>query len=272
VARIITILSRFGVSSKKFEYLLRRYHTVTSKLNLTPTFAITAVVLERHPKQIRELSQRGVEFAVHGYVHIDYKTTSQDGQIEHFKKAMGTFKIHEIPFVGFRAPFLRVSGYMTKTLKQLDFAYDSSRTIHWNVIDFSQYSRYVESEYNRLLEFYQPQQAEEYMALPRIENGLIQIPVSIPDDEMIMERLGIRDAREISKIWRSILEATYNRGELFNIQLHPERIIYFENALADIMHQVNRYKLPVWVATLKEIAEWWKERSYFTLCKSTLYQ
>lgn len=264
VARIITILSRFGISPRRFEYLLQRYIAVTSKFGLVPTFAITGVILKRYPKLVRELSQRGVEFAVHGYVHIDYKTISLDGQVKHLKKAMDTFKICEIPFVGFRAPFLRINGHTTEVLSSLGFIYDSSSIIYWNAIDLTQYSRYARSEYDRLLEFYQPRDAEEYLALPRIEDGLIQIPVSIPDDEAIMDRMRITDERTISEIWKYILQRTYSRGELFTLGLHPERIPYFENALASVIQQAKGLNPSVWAATLKEIAEWWKERDNFT--------
>jgi len=264
VARIITILSRFGISSRKFEYLLKRYSALTSKLGFVPTFAITAVILKRHPKLVRELSQRGVEFAVHGYVHIDYKSISLDEQVEHFKKAIDTFKICEIPFVGFRAPFLRVNGHTPKVLSSLGFMYDSSRIIHWNAVDLTEYSRHARSEHARLLEFYQPREAEEYLALPRIKDGLIQIPVSIPDDEAIVDRLGIIDERTISEIWKYVLQRTYSSGELFTLGLHPERISFCENTLVSVIQQANRLNPPVWGATLKEIAEWWRERDRFT--------
>jgi hypothetical protein len=87
------------------------------------------------------------------------------------------------------------------------------------VINKSKYTKGSWGEYERLLDFYQSRQAQDYFALPRSIDGFIEISVSIPDDEAMVERLGITDGSEISEIWGSTLEATYGRGELFTIQL-----------------------------------------------------
>lgn len=262
-SRIGTVASRFGVSSKKFERLLKRYRDVAHNLGCVPTFPITAVTLKRHPKLVRELSQQGVEFAVHGYIHIDHGVLSSEEQTKHFQKAIDTFKRCQLPFSGFRAPFLRINEMTPKVISNLGFNYDSSYSICWDVIDKTRYTEESWGEYKRLLDFYQSRQAQDYLALPRFMEGSIQIPVSIPDDEVMEERLGIKDKREISAIWGSILKATYNRGELFNVQLHPERILFCENALADVLQHAQRLSPSVWVATLGEIAEWWREKDKF---------
>jgi peptidoglycan/xylan/chitin deacetylase (PgdA/CDA1 family) len=263
VLRMQSILHRFGISSKGFEQLLNRYSAVTHTLGCVPTFAITAVTLKRHPKLVRELYQQGVEFAVHGYIHTDYGVLPLEEQVKHFKKAIDTFKGCRLPFTGFRAPFLRTNGETLQALSNLGFAYDSSRAVHWDVIDKIKYTQGSWSEYERLLGFYQSRQAQDYLAMPRSIDGFIEIPVLIPDDEAMVERLGITDGKEISEVWQSILEATYHGGELFTIQLHPERISYCENALADVVQQAKGLNPSVWVATLREIAEWWQERSKF---------
>ena len=265
ISRIQTIFHRFGISANKFERLLKRYSAVTHDLGCVPTFAITAVTLKRHPNLIRELSQQGAEFAVHGYIHTDYKSLPSEEQVKHFRKAIETFKRCRLPFTGFRAPFLRVNSKTPQVLSNLRFPYDSSCAVHWDVIDENQYTKGSWSEYIRLLDFYQSRQAQDYLALPRSVDGFVEIPVSIPDDEAIVDRLGITDARKISEIWETILEGTYSRGELFTIQLHPERISFCENALASVMQKVKRLDPPVWVATLREIAEWWKEKKRFKL-------
>jgi peptidoglycan/xylan/chitin deacetylase (PgdA/CDA1 family) len=263
VSRIKTVLGRFGFSPKKFERLLNRYITIAHDLGFVPTFAITAVILKRHQEFARELSQQGVEFAVHGYVHIDYMTVSLDEQTRHFKEAIKIFKVFKIPFICFRAPFLRINGHTSTVLGDLGFLYDSSHVIHWDIIDLNEYSKYERINHDRLLEFYQPRGAKEYLALPRFINGFIEIPVSIPDDEALVDRLCITDGRKISEIWRNILESTYSRGELFTIQLHPERISYCENALKEVIQQAKELNPTVWVAALREIAEWWQERDKF---------
>ena len=263
--RIFTVLCRFGITARKFQHSLERYAAITGSHDSVPTFAITAVILKRHPELIRELHNQGVEFAVHGYIHTDYRLVSLDQQVQHFNKAIRIFESAKVPFTGFRAPFLRINGKTPKVLGNLGFPYDSSHSIDWDVIDQASHPKQSWREYDRLLEFYMPRRAEEYLSLPRFINGFVEIPVAIPDDEAIVDRLGVRDEKEISRIWLDILERTYHRGELFTVQLHPERIIFCENALLDILEQAKRLTPHVWVATLREIAEWWNERDDFTI-------
>lgn len=264
ISRILTVTQRFGISGKKFEKLIKKYHKVTREAGCSPTFAITAVVLARHPSLIRELSRQGVEFAIHGYVHIDYKVLSSEEKVNHFNKAKDIFNRYEIPFVGFRAPFLRANENTTPILSKLGFLYHSSRAIYWPEIDINKCSEYERNNHDRLMGFYTPLDPEKYYSLPRFENGLVVIPVSIPDDEMIVERLGIIDQKKIGDIWLSMMRKIYAKGELFILSLHPERINYCETALREILRKIKEFNPPIWVATLKEIAEWWQARAGFS--------
>ncbi|MHA2067780.1 MAG: polysaccharide deacetylase family protein [Candidatus Thorarchaeota archaeon] len=245
--------------------MLDRYIELTLEYDCIPTFPITAVTLKRHPDLISKLSKYGIEFALHGYIHTDYKSLSLVEQNRHFGKAVETFKACHVPFTGFRAPYLRVSNETPKALDNLGILYDSSHVIHWDVIDKSKSSTRGCEAYDRLLDFYQPRSAQEFLALPRFINGFIEIPVSVPDDEAMVDRLGITDKKVIAEIWMAILERTYDRGELFTVQLHHERIPYCESALTAVLQQARKFNPPVWIATLGEIAKWWKEREGFTL-------
>jgi len=264
LARIITVLRRFGISPKKFEKRLKKYYDVMHNAGCLPTFAITAAVLDRHPDYIRELCRRGVEFAVHGYVHIDYGVASREKKREHFKKAISIFNKQGIPFVGFRAPFLRTNADTNPVLHENGFLYNSSRSLYWPVIDINRFSPNLQDNFNRLFDFYKPHRIEDYISLPRFDSGLVEIPVSIPDDEMIIERLGVLDEKIIGDIWLDILENIYERGELFILSLHPERIDHCEMGLREILSRAGEFDPPVWVATLKEIAGWWIEKDRFT--------
>jgi peptidoglycan/xylan/chitin deacetylase (PgdA/CDA1 family) len=269
LSRIIEILTHFGITSKKFEDMLDRYSSVTRALGCIPTFPLTAVTLKRHPKPIRELCQRGIEFAVHGYIHTDYSALPLQEQAKQLRKAINTFGSHHIPYTGFRAPFLRTNDQTPQVLARLGFAYDSSHVLYWNVVDKTELPDRAWREYDRLLRFYRCRKAEEYLALPRLTDGFVEVPVSIPDDEAIVERFGITVPQRIAKIWRDILNMTYQTGELFVLQLHPERISLCESALADVLKEAKRLDPPVWVVTLREIAEWWKERASFKVKIST---
>src|SRR4030042_7084496 len=90
-SRVFTVTRRFGISSKRFERRLEKYCEITRQADCLPTFAITAVILARNPRYIRELSEKGVEFAIHGYTHIDYKVLAAGETMKKFKKALATF-------------------------------------------------------------------------------------------------------------------------------------------------------------------------------------
>jgi peptidoglycan/xylan/chitin deacetylase (PgdA/CDA1 family) len=264
VSRIRAILRNFGLTSTKFEHLLQKYSTLTRDLGCVPTFAITAVTLKRHPQPIKELHEQGVEFAIHGYIHTDYRLIKLEEQIQHFNRAIDIFEGCQVPYTGFRAPFLRINGKTPQALSNLGFTYDSSHSIRWDVIDKNKYKKGSLIEYKRVLDFYEPRKAQDYLVLPRSMDGFIEIPVSIPDDEVIIDRLNITDINEISEIWTAILEKTYRGGELFTVQLHPERIAFCEEALANVIQEAKILDPPVWITTLGETTNWWQERKGFT--------
>ena len=263
-SRIITVTRRFGIFPGKFNRRLKKFFKITHSAKCLPTFAITAAVLARHPDFIKELSTHGVEFAVHGYVHIDYKVVTKKKTREHFNKAIEIFNDCQIPFAGFRAPFLRCNESASSILSELGFLYNSSQAMWWPVTDANQYSEYTRDNLDRLLQFYTPLNADKYLSLPRLNDGLIEIPVSIPDDEALIERLGITDPEKIRDIWLDILEKIHHRGEMFNLSLHPERIEYCEASLSDVIKKAGEYNPPMWITTLREVAEWWQEKSKFT--------
>jgi peptidoglycan/xylan/chitin deacetylase (PgdA/CDA1 family) len=263
--RIRSILRRFGITSKRYRDKLDRYSTVTKKFDCFPTLPLTAVILKRHRRLMGGFSKKGIEFAIHGYIHTDYGSLPLQEQTAHFRKAIYTFRSCQIPFSGFRAPYLRTNEYLPEALSGFEFIYDSSQTISWDVVNKSECPEEGWSSYVGLLEFYHRRSAKEYLSLPRFTNSFVEIPVSIPDDEAIVERLGITAPGKIADIWGAILNMTYRRGELFTLQLHPERILLCEEALGNVLQQARNLNPPVWIATLSEIAQWWRERQKFTI-------
>jgi hypothetical protein len=140
IRRVRSIFLRFGITPDRFERRLNRYCAATGRLGCVPSFPLTAVTLKRHPEILQELSKQGVELAVHGNIHTDYKKLSPEEQTRHFKKAIDTFRDCQISFSGFRAPYLRVSDETPKVLGNLGFLYDSSHVINWDVVAKEAYS------------------------------------------------------------------------------------------------------------------------------------
>ncbi|MGH2639106.1 MAG: polysaccharide deacetylase family protein, partial [Rhabdochlamydiaceae bacterium] len=80
VRRLRTVFTRFGFSERRIRRSLLTAIQTLQPYASAPTFFIPAVVLNRHPKLIAEISARGVEIGVHGYVHNDYRTLKAEQQ------------------------------------------------------------------------------------------------------------------------------------------------------------------------------------------------
>ncbi|MGD9118976.1 MAG: polysaccharide deacetylase family protein [Dehalococcoidia bacterium] len=262
---MMTVLSRFGIFSNKYRVLLKKYHELSQELGFSATLPITAVILKRHVRLIKEFQRQGIEFDVHGYIHADYALLPLDYQIKHYKKAIRTFEKHGIHPLGFRAPYLRANVDTLKAVRQVGFQYDSSFPVHWDLIKDDQYSHRCWDEYMNVINYYESEPADKVLVLPRFIHDTLKIPVSLPDDEIIVERLEISNSEEKCKIWEDIVRKSYASGELFTIQLHPERIETCKDALTRAISLARKQDPPIWLASLREINRWWRERSKFTL-------
>jgi hypothetical protein len=81
---------------------------------------------------------------------------------------------------------------------------------------------------------------------------------------MLFDRLRI-SAREIGHIWSSIMQRAYDLGGIYVLNLHPERAVPCKQSLNALLSSAYDQSLPVWVTSLMNIAQWWKERSQFRL-------
>ena len=254
--RADTIRSRFGVDDEKTRAALDQYLDIVGPAGVQPTLPMTAVVLSRHARLAAEYSDRGVEFAVHGLVHSDHAKVGLASQLATIAEAADRFAAARVPFSGFRGPYLRESLETQLALRRLGFMYDSTQAFHFSVLEASLQSQ---DGYRRALDFYRARPADRYVVRPRLRDGLVDIPVTVPDDEMFVERLGL-GPEEQSAAWRAILRQTHEEEELFTLMLHPERIFECGSALADVLADARALR-SVWIARLDEIAAWWRRRS-----------
>ena len=232
------------------------FYQATRELGEAVTLPITAGVLGRNPDKVRELAGQGVEFAIHGYEHWDYSGLPESDQELSLSNALDVFRENDIPVSGFRAPYLRTNESTIRALQRCGFEYDASAAIHWAI------DGQVESPaYSKSLVFYGARCWKDHPSLPTLEGDLVRIPYSLPDDESLIERLGIHSPDEIYEVWLSILQQTHQLGELFVLGLHPERLGYCSAALARLVETARGLDPPVWFASLKRIADWWRNRA-----------
>ncbi len=258
-ARAGTILYRFGATTGRMERCFAAYFDLVDRYGARPTWPITACVLRRHPAVVRRFAGSGVEFAIHGLVHTDHACMSLETQRRSIREAAGIFDGAGVPYTGFRGPYLRFNTATDDVVRELGMRYHSSQAVAFPVLPESIARSPRATAYRRALAFYGALDAEHTAVRPRNRAGLIDIPVAMPDDEVMVERLHLGD-RDQATVWTSILDLTYRRGDLFTLQLHPERIHDCAHALTAMLDAARRSSPSVWIATLDEIARWWQRR------------
>jgi peptidoglycan/xylan/chitin deacetylase (PgdA/CDA1 family) len=261
--RLWTVFTRFGITEARTQ---RALHTVIDLLrtdNSAPTFFIPAIVLSRHPQLIREIVHCGAEVGIHGYVHNDYRSLSESEQYQQTRQATSVFEKTQIPYAGFRNPYLGWTEVSLQVFAELGFIYDSNEAVLHDVIELDQLPPHLRSGYEKSLTLFQAIPCNAYTLRPHFEGKLLRIPTSIPDDEMLFDRLRLTNPEEVGGIWCRVMERVYALGGIYTLNLHPERAVPCKRALDLLLFFARNQPLPVWVARLKDIAQWWKERSLF---------
>ncbi len=265
VRRLSTVFSRFGISESRTR---RALHTIINTLRRyegAPTFFIPAVVLRRHSGLIAEIANAGAEIGIHGYVHNDYRTLSKEEQYRQTKQAISVFQSTPISYQGFRNPYLGWTEDSLRVFTELGFLYESNEAVIHDVIDLDQLSPLLKTGFEKSLQLFQALPCNAYTLRPHFDGPLLRIPTGIPDDEMVFDRLRITSAEEVGDIWSRIMQRVYDLGGLYALNLHPERAILCKQALDTLLSYATSRSLPVWLACLKDIAQWWEERSQFRL-------
>ncbi|HVP56508.1 MAG TPA: polysaccharide deacetylase family protein [bacterium] len=253
------VARRFGLTSARMERRLLRYTDVVARYGGRPSLPITARVLARNPQVTRRLLERGVELCVHSLVHNDLTQLAPDAQAEQIAAACAVFRDHGIPFKGFRSPYLKYNEATLRAVAAAGFAYDSNLPFFWGPLASLDHLAPREREGLEMgLRFYHPVGRPRERSLPRLIGTLVEIPVSLPDDEILLDRMGC-PAPRLGEVWGEMLEQALSTGELLTLQLHPERIEILAEVLDGLVARAASSG-QVWLATLGEIAAWWEER------------
>jgi peptidoglycan/xylan/chitin deacetylase (PgdA/CDA1 family) len=259
--RSVQVVRRFGSGPRKMGKRFDRIMDVLDEFDVHPTFPITALPMSRNPSFAHRLLERGAELAVHAWTHTDLTSLDLALQSEHMGRAIQLFREHAVPYTGFRAPYLHWNDDTMRVVEDYKFRYSSNRTVFWNVIDEDSLQARQREGLERGRAFYRPVDADQMIVLPYRFRGFVEIPVSLPDDEILLDRMYMNDADYLGEVWGRILEESYRRGDLFALQLHPERIDFFADALRGMLGVARSKKPGIWVATLDQIAEWWVDKA-----------
>jgi len=254
--RARSLSRRYGLTASKMDRALAHFGKILSDYDSGATFPITAAALARSPGVIEKYQAQNMEFAVHGFYHVDHSQLSRQQQIIELSQARRLFGERGVKSMGFRSPYLRYRDETLEAIKESGFVYDSSHSLAWDVVNGQ-----ATEPYRHVLKFYGARPAETYPALPHIEKGIIEIPYCLPDDEALIERLQFDDDETRSQPWLAMLDETHRLGELFTLGLHPERIFLLEVPLRSTLQKARSLSPSVWIARLDEIADWWAKRS-----------
>jgi len=263
ILRIGMLIKRFDIFGNKMRNAVLKIEQFGKKYKYRPTIIVPALVLKRHRKLLRHLSNANLEFAIHGYTHKNFKPLGLHEQVSEIQKAKDVFNELEMPAYGFRAPYLSWNDYTNEAVEKSQLLWESNETIIWNGFRNFRVSKSRYFKESAVHELYEPLDAEKNAAIPRLEGKIIRIPVALPDDEILVDRLGIKDSEKIGQLWIEIMEDTYERGGVFVLQLHPERFRICQEAMEALLQRAVYYKPSIWITSMREIAEWWKEKSQF---------
>jgi peptidoglycan/xylan/chitin deacetylase (PgdA/CDA1 family) len=259
--RARSITKHYGLTPTKMDQTLHLFAQTLGRFNCGASFPLTAVALKRNRNAIAKYLGRDIEFAVHGYTHIDYTQLEPEEQLAHLCHAREIFAQAGITAHGFRSPYLSRGTHLYAAIEAAGFSYASNQPIMWNVLDANDFAPSTYASYERAIDLYAPWHASEQPSLPRLCNQIVEIPVSLPDDEILLDRLGGETNGLVAKTWQRILSKSYQRGELFTVQLHPERFDRCAEGLSIVLTEARALTPAVWVARLDEIATWWRARA-----------
>ena len=237
--RVMEIYSRYS-----FNGLVKSMNAMLSILDdydAYATFPITAITLQRNIDLIKEYRNKRIEWAMHGYVHVDYTHLSLDVVDKHIRMGKKIFESAGIELYGFRAPYLKINYDIIQVLRDNEFIYDSSHSFFVPVIP-------IEKDVKIILDYYSP--IKEWKI--EIFNGIAEIPVSLPDDEILVDRLGYK-GEKIGKIWVNMCKKLKNINAIPVIQLHPERGKICAEGLRMVLNWARKNDIEV--LHLKDVAD-----------------
>ncbi len=254
------LTKRYGFRPGKFTKVVECFLQTLDAHGCRPTFAVPGIVVERNLAAIRRLQDQGAEIAVHGYNHVDLKAYPPEYASRQLTRAAEIFRASELEVHGFRCPYLSMTDELVEAIPPGVFEYSSNRAIQWPLPDSPDGPPGL--LFGTIRELYLPSNAETTLSVPSKTGALLEIPVSVPDDLQLHDGLG-HCQEKMARVWSDFLTQTYQRGELLNMMFHPELALFCESPFVSLLLAARSLHPAVWIAQLRDISSWWKEKSAF---------
>lgn len=259
--RAVSLGSRYGLGTARAERRLLDCVRLLSRYNGRLTFATPGRVVASKPEFFRRIQDLGAELAVHGYDHVDFRKLEPDEAAAQYRQAVQAFEEAGLTVDGFRCPYLSFSAEQHAALPNGAFRYSSNRALWWDVIPSARLDD-ATPVMTRLLGSYCPEPANRKLALPWLDDGLLEIPVSLPEDLQLYDGLRL-DPDAVAEVWVAILRKIHSRGELFVLMFHPELFDRSASALEAVLREATALTPSVWITDLRSISRWWREKAAF---------
>ena len=260
-ARSAALVRRYGITRARAKDRVEAVVEGVAAFGYELTLPTPGRVIESDPSFFRELQSLGVELALHGYDHVDFRGLSRDHARKQLALAAAAYERNEIDYHGFRCPYLSYDDRLLELLPA-GVRYSSNRALWWDVpavTDPEGLSPIVAA----LKQFYAAESADAAVSVPSTKRGVVEIPVSLPHDLLLHDRLRI-GADGARQAWLEILRETHRRGELFNLLFHPESFSLLRPAMEAVWAEASSLSPRVWVTRMRDIDEWWREKASFS--------
>lgn len=261
-SRAAALARRYGLGPRVAQARILDGMALLARYGCAPTFPVPGRVVDAHGDFCRELQEMGAELAVHGYDHVDFRSLSLADAHAQFAAALAAFGEARLRISGFRCPYLSYSDSLSASLPPRAFQYSSNRAVWWNVLPPDMHEQ-GNAIFHALQSFYNADPAEDAVVTPTAANGVVEIPASIPDDLQLYDGLKL-GADGLASAWLEILRRVNHRGELFALLFHPESFRQCGPAFEAVLSAALAFSPPVWIAQLRDVAEWWLEKQSFT--------
>jgi hypothetical protein len=246
LGRVARLPFRYGVTPFKLHRQLQVMSTELNKRDITPTVHVTTSSLDAHPEIAADL--KTMEVGLHGHYHVGYSGLTRERQAHDLDASREVAARLGFEVSGFRAPYLRADRTTLELLGERAFEYDSSFPAVIPIFPGTIGSRVERAITRRYGTCEIPPEVGRADGLP------IEVPVSLPDDEILLDAMGIRSPAVLRRVFESMARSAAESQSALVLQVHPERFGLCAGAIYAVIDLAA--ELGGWKATIGDIARW----------------
>jgi len=221
---------------------LPRILRLLEKHEIRAGFFVPGEVADRFIDSVNTIHKAGHEIGHHGYAHTNPALSTLEEEQKELEKGSAALKrITGYQPVGYRAPAADLSPHTYSLLAKQGLLYDSTM-----MNDDLPYM--VDIEGKKIVEL-----PIRWMLDDWVHFGFNMFP-SLPYQS------GISSQEKVYEIWSAEFEAVYEEGLYFMLTMHPQIMgVPSRSKMLDRLIELVKSKGDVWIATPREIAEYWVE-------------